>query len=137
MRVKLVPNYSFDPHIEASMQRDNLGIWFTFFKLSYLSSLLGFLTLLIFLRLYIETDKWYVYPIYKINRNLFKYFHSDCNVMILLFYCIFSTCNLANFCFVDILKSGLELYLKLGYHVELICSFVSLFVTCTCRFTCT
>ena len=25
MRVKLIPNYNFDQHIEASRQRDNLG----------------------------------------------------------------------------------------------------------------
>ena len=26
MRVKMVPNYTFDPHLDASQQRDNMGI---------------------------------------------------------------------------------------------------------------
>lgn len=27
MRLKLVPNYNYDPHSEASAQRDNMGKW--------------------------------------------------------------------------------------------------------------
>ena len=26
MKVKMIPNYTFDPHLDASQQRDNMGI---------------------------------------------------------------------------------------------------------------